>query len=167
MGRTIRQLMDELRRLGAIDIVVSSNIPTRSDGLPYAESRRIEDPGIACYFTFKKKSLVMARDGFTSPAGNIRSLTLAIEGLRLLERHGGSHMLEKAFTGFLAITPPDWKKPWHEVFGVKPDWRGDIDTLYREKARSRHPDVGGVDGLMAELNVAYHEAKQELKSAMP
>jgi hypothetical protein len=162
MGRALNQLVHELRLLGATNIVVSSNIPVKSDGLPYAESRLIEEPGIAVYFDFKNKSLVMARDGFTSPAGNIRSLTLAIEGLRQLERHGGSVMLERAFTGFIAIAPPDWKKPWRQVFGIKPDWSGDIAALYREKARNRHPDAGGADTIMAELNVAYEEAKREL-----
>jgi hypothetical protein len=161
MGRAVVQLMDELRRLGAAKIVVSSNIPTKSGGLPYAESKLIDDPGIAVYFEFKGQSLVMARDGFTSPAGNIRSLTLAIEGLR----HGGSVMLERAFTGFIAIAPPDWKKPWREVFGVKADWRGDVTALYREKARNRHPDAGGSDTLMAELNVAYEEAQREFGAA--
>jgi hypothetical protein len=34
--------------------------------------------------------------------------------------------------------------------------------LYREKARHRHPDAGGADTLMAELNVAYEEAQREL-----
>ena len=71
-------------------------------------------------------------------------------------------MLEKAFDGFLALAPPDWKKPWREVFGVEPDWQGDITALYREKARNRHPDAGGSDTLMAELNVAYTEARNEL-----
>lgn len=147
--------------LKATNIIVSSNMPTKSDGLPYADDRGVDDPGIAVYFDFKKKHLTMARDGFTSVAGNIRSLTLAIEGLRQLERHGGSVMLEKAFDGFLALAPPDWKKPWREVFGVKADWQGDIAALYREKARNRHPDVGGNDSLMAELNVAYQEARSE------
>jgi hypothetical protein len=62
----------------------------------------------------------------------------------------------------IAIAPPDWKKPWREVFGVKPDWVGDLAALYREKARNRHPDAGGSDTLMAELNVAYREARSEL-----
>jgi hypothetical protein len=125
LGRAISQLVNELRLLGASNIIVSSNMPTKSDGLPYADDRGVDDPGIAVYFDFKKKHLTMARDGFTSVAGNIRSLTLAIEGLRQLERHGGSVMLEKAFDGFLALAPPDWKKPWREVFGVKPDWSGE------------------------------------------
>jgi hypothetical protein len=134
----------------------------RADGLLYADNKRLDDPGIAVYFTYKKKKLVMARDGFISVAGNLRSLGLAIDGMRQLDRHGGRFMLEKAFTGFLAIAPPNWKKPWREVFGIKADWRGDITELYREKARLRHPDAGGNDTLMAELNVAYEEARREL-----
>ena len=162
VGRARDQLMDELRRLGATNIVVSTNVPVKPDGLLYADNKRIDDPGIAVYFKFKKKSLVMARDAFTSVAGNLRTLGLAVEHLRGLERHGGSFMFEKAFTSFLAIAPPDWKKPWREVFGIKPDWTGDITELYREKARLRHPDAGGSDTLMAELNVAYEEARRAL-----
>ncbi|MGO8921400.1 MAG: J domain-containing protein [Xanthobacteraceae bacterium] len=162
MGRARDQLLDELRLLGARDIVVSTNVQLRRDGLPYSDQRRIEDPGVAVYFTLKKRPRVMARDRFISVAGNMRSLTLAVEAMRQLERHGGSHMVERAFAGFTAIAPPDWKKPWREVFGVKPEWRGDIAALYREKARHRHPDVGGADTLMAELNDAYAEAKREL-----
>ena len=164
VGRARDQLMDELRLLGATGIVVSSNVPVKADGLLYADNKRLDDPGIAVYFKFKKKQRVMARDGFVSVAGNLRSLGLAIEGLRQLERHGGSLMLERAFEGFLAIAPPDWKKPWREVFGVKPDWRGDLKALYHEKARERHSDVGGSDTLMAELNVAYEEACRELSA---
>ena len=162
VGRARDQLIHELRLLGATGIVVSSNVPVKADGLLYADNKRLDDPGIAVYFKFKKKSLVMARDGFVSVAGNLRSLGLAIEGMRQMHRHGGDLMLEKAFDGFLALPPPDWKKPWREVFGIKPDWTGDINELYRQKARTRHPDAGGSDTLMAELNVAYEEARREL-----
>jgi hypothetical protein len=48
------------------------------------------------------------------------------------------------------------------VFGIKADWIGNITELYRAKARTRHPDAGGSDTLMAELNVAYEEARREL-----
>jgi hypothetical protein len=147
------QLMAELRLLGATEVVVSSNVPTRPDGLLYSDPRRLDDPGIAVYFTYKKKKYVMARDRFVS---------VAVEGMHQVQRHGGDLMLERAFTGFLAIAPPDWKKPWREVFGIKADWTGNITELYREKARMRHPNAGGSDTLMAELNVAYEEARREL-----
>ena len=70
--------------------------------------------------------------------------------------------LERALDGFIAIAPPDWRKPWREVFGVEADWQGDITKLYLENALNRHPDAGGAFTLMAELNVAYAEAKREL-----
>lgn len=162
LARARDQLLHELDLLGAKGVVISSNIALRLDGLPYSDQRRIEDPGVAVYFTLKKRPLVMARDAFISVPGNLRSLGLAIEAMRQISRHGGDQMMERAFTGFAAIAPPDWKKPWREVFGVKPEWSGDIASLYRDKARNRHPDAGGSDQLMAELNVAYDEAKTEL-----
>lgn len=157
-------LRNELALLGATDIVLSSNVALRSDGEAAASQarKRMDDPGVAVYFILKKRPMVMAQDRFTDIAANIRSLAMAIDGMRQLKRHGGGTMMERAFTGFAAIAPPDWKKPWREVFGVKPDWRGDIRELYREKAKNRHPDSGGSDTLMAELNVAYDEAKREL-----
>lgn len=163
IDRARRLLTDELRRLGATQVVVSSNLQLRQDGFPLGKQAKVlRDPGVAVYFMLKKRPMVMARDAYKSAAGNMRSLALAIEAMRQLERHGGSTMMERAFQGFAAIAPPDWKKPWREVFGVKPDWHGDITALYREKAKNRHPDSGGSDTLMAELNVAYGEAKREL-----
>ena len=161
----LTKLQNELRLLGAQNVVISSNVPLRQDGLPYANEtrRRYDDPGVAVYFTLKGKALSMARDSYWTPWENIRSLILAIEAIRSIERHGGSTMMERAFSGFAAIAPPSWKKPWREVFGVKPDWRGDITSLYREKAKNRHPDAGGSDQLMAELNVAYAEARADLQ----
>ena len=163
----IKKLLSELRLLGARNVVISSNVPLRNDGLPYASeaNRKYDDPGVAVYFTLKGKGLSMARDQYSTPWENIRSLTLTVSAIRSIERHGGSTMMERAFSGFAAIAPPDWKKPWREVFGVKPDWRGDIAALYKEKARNRHPDVGGNDTLMAELNLAYEEAKREFANA--
>ena len=161
-SRAADQLYAELKKLGADKVIVSSNIPVRRDGTMYGDNRRQDDPGIAVYFHFKKRPMVMARDAYVSVAGNLRSLTLAVMAMRQLARHGGDQMMERAFTGFVAIAPPDWKKPWREVFGVKPDWVGDVRALFRDKARNRHPDAGGSDQLMAELNIAYEEAKAEL-----
>jgi len=161
----IAKLQNELRLLGAQHVVISSNVPLRQDGLPYASEigKRYADPGVAVYFTLKRKALSMARDRYNTPWENIRSLILAIEAIRSIERHGGSTMMERAFSGFAAIAPPTWKKPWREVFGVGADWRGDITALYREKAKLRHPDAGGSDQQMAELNVAYDEARRDLQ----
>lgn len=168
IDRARRQLTDELARLG-VDrntVVISSNLRLRQDGFPASnQAKMLDDPGVAVYFMRKKRAMVMAVDAYSSVPGNLRSLSLAIEAMRQLERHGGGTMMERAFTGFAAIAPPNWKKPWREVFSAPHDWRPSGDELaryYRAKARERHPDAGGSDTLMAELNVAYAEAKSEL-----
>ncbi len=111
-NRVYRGLQEEIKRIGGLHIVVSTNQPIRQDGAPYAQERIIRDSGVAVYFVRDDRSLVMAQDRFYSIIGNMRSLTMAIEGLRQMERHGGATMMERAFSGFAAIAPPDWKKPW-------------------------------------------------------
>jgi hypothetical protein len=159
VARARDQLADELARLGATDIVISTNLSGR---------RLPADPGVAVYFKHKRRALVMAQDRFASVAGNLRSLALAVEAMRQLERHGGGSMMERAFTGFVAIAPPSWKKPWREVFGLKPGdtpaSQEDLTLMFKERAKRRHPDNGGSDTLMAELNVAFREAKEELSN---
>jgi hypothetical protein len=103
-----RDLMDELGRLRVKDIVLSTNVQLRGDGAPMASAagKRMTDPGVAIYFTMKGRPLAMARDIYMDVAANMRSLFLAIDGLRKLERHGGGYMMDRAFSGFVALPPP-------------------------------------------------------------
>lgn len=175
--RAHSRLDEELRRLGAQYIVVSSNVAvTKSTGyVGAAAESRIEDPGIALYFSLGGREMSMAQDLFDSPAGNIRSLGIAIEAMRAIERHGGGVMMQRSFAGFAALPPPEGhssapRRPWREVLEV-----GSIDPLpkdaqlaiaeafYKREARKSHPDSpGGSAQAMAELNVAIDAARQEL-----
>lgn len=169
--RVRRQLFDELGRLGARNIVLSTNIPLRQDGMPYAGAalKRMDDPGIAAYFTLKGKQMVMAQDRYSDIAANMRSLVLAIEGMRQLERHGGGTMMERAFAGFAALPPPmKPQRPWKQVLefmdveisiGLTP---ADVDAAYYRLAKQRHPDAGGTTDAMVELNAARQEALREI-----
>src|SRR5438876_65558 len=62
MDRARDQLVDELGRLGATNVVISTNAELRQDGLPYSQQKRIDDPGVAVYFMLKKRPMVMAVD---------------------------------------------------------------------------------------------------------
>lgn len=161
----IRELQRELKLLGARNVVISSNVPIRNDGLPYASEskRRYDDPGVAVYFTLKGKQLSMARDKYWTPWENIRSLVLTIDGLRSMERHGGSTMMDRAFSGFTALPKPggaDWWEVLQIPRGVS---RATVEAKFRELARERHPDQGGSDDQMAELNRARAQALQEVR----
>ena len=156
------RLLEQLRLFGARAIILSTNQPVRRDGLPYAQKRLIDDPGVAVYFEIDKRRLVLAQDSYWWIMCNMRSVSLAIEGMRQMRRHGGQHMMERAFTGFLALPPPaqTQARPWHEVFDL-PE-HAPIDAIvakYRHLASALHPDSGGSNEAMAELNLAYEQAK--------
>jgi hypothetical protein len=40
-------LLNELRLMGARNLTISSNVPLRRDGLPYANQGTVEDAGVA------------------------------------------------------------------------------------------------------------------------
>lgn len=165
VSKAIDELYDELGRLGAKNIVLSSNLTLNTFHRPYTKQSGISDPGIAVYFTLKGKPMVMARDAYADWRDNIRSLGLAVEAFRALHRHGGAHMMERAFTGFMALAAPNAKRPWREVLNLVEEpnpTRDQVEHHYRIRARSAHPDTGGSNEAMAELNAAKAEALREI-----
>ena len=96
------RLLRELRLLGAQHVVLSSNIPLRRDGLPYADFRRPDDPGVAVYFLYRKRQMCFACDRYYMTEDNVRTIALTIEAMGGIERWGASDMIERAFNGFQA-----------------------------------------------------------------
>lgn len=160
------RLQDELDRIGARDVVLSSNLELRSDGMPRSGQKDPEDPGVAVYFRLKGRPVAMPCDTYTDVAQNIAALAAHIEATRAIERHGVAS-IEAMFTGFMAIRAPG-PKPWREVLGFPPDARPprvEIETKRRTLARQHHPDAGGSDDAMAEINAAVDRAMEELENA--
>lgn len=151
-------LVAEVHRLnGGGPLVISSNFRTARDGYPVEGNRRPADQGVAIYFELGGDQKVMACDRYSRAEENMRSLTLAIEAMRQLERHGGGVMMQKAFAGFAALPPP--RSCW-EVLGIKPGASEDeVDRAFRDKAKTAHPDAGGSHEAMAALTHARDEAK--------
>lgn len=156
-------LVEELFRLTDLDnAVISSDWPLDRKGHARHDARRPSDEAIAIYFTRDGRQFAMACDRYVRAEENMRSLTLAIDAMRQLERHGGGVMMEKAFAGFAALPPPP--SCW-EVLGLQPGAGADeITAAYRVRARQAHPDrLGGSDAAMAALNAARDAARALLK----
>jgi len=155
-------LFDELEKLGAINIILSTNIKLRLDGMPYASGRMPDDHGIAVYFKYKERDMVFSCDRWNQIKDNMQAVRHTISALRGIERWGSGDAMEAAFTGFQALPPPS-ERPWREVLEC-PEARdiGTIKQNYHTLAIERHPDKGGSNELMAELNVALQSAKIEL-----
>lgn len=155
----------ELERLGVRqgDMIISTNLQLRLDGLPRSGQGEPRDTGVAVYWiTRGKPQRVMAVDTYTRVADNLAAIAATLEAMRAIERHGGAQILDRAFTGFLAL--PSSGPAWHVVLGVRPDATADdIREAYRRKAAEKHPDTGGSHAAMAELNVARDEGMRLAK----
>lgn len=170
-----QRLLDELERMAVPEhnVVISTNLQVRLDGLPRSGQAAPTDPGAAVYWRDElavggAQDRCMAIDRYTKVEQNIAALAATIEAMRAIERHGGAAILNRAFTGFTALPAPivaGMSRPWREVMGYAagaiPD-RDQVQRRYRELAMVRHTDKGGSDAAMAALNAARDEALKEI-----
>jgi len=168
-----------LRLMNACEIVISTNIPLRHDGLPLAGMSEPADPSVAVYWAERDewkdghqqyRYRVIACDHWRRVDENMRAANLAIDALHALKRTGATQVIEKAFTGFTALpasTDGARRRPWREVFEWPDGWRitpENIHGRYNHLARLRHPDAGGTHDGMVELNLARELALREVVS---
>lgn len=157
------ELFAEIGRLGARSVVVSTNIPLRQDGKPYANTPRLDDPGVAAYFNHKGRAMCFACDRWSKVEDNMRAVAKTIDALRGIARWGTGDMLQAAFSGFTALPAPGAKREWWGVLGI--DRSATVEAIrgaYRVLASKHHPDKpGGSHEKMAELNAALEQALQE------
>lgn len=157
------RLADELDLLRATHIVLSSNEELRLDGQPRHGQREPPDPGVAVYFQLRRRPTVMPCDAFTTVAGNVAAIAGFIEALRAQQRYRVG-TVEQAFAGFQAIRGPG-PKPWREVLGFRAGevvTRELVQAKRRDLARRLHPDAGGSDAALAEVNAAADAALEEV-----
>lgn len=160
-------LMHEIELLGGIKVILSTNIPLKLDGMPYANRNQPPDKGVAVYFTFGKRPMVFACDEWDKIEHNVWAIAKTIEALRGIRRWGSGDMLERAFTGFTALPAPAQKKHWREVLEMSGSagnpGKFTLKNRRDELAKLHHPDrPGGSTFRMMEINRAYDEALEEL-----
>ncbi len=193
LAEAVEDLLVELDRMGDVhSVVITSDLPTRQDGLPLSNGT-CDDPGVAVYFVHRGMERVFACDRWDRPAANIRAIGLTLQALRSLERWAASGMVTRVFEGFAALPAGEMapnpasipqKRTWREVFrDIDPGNCGriDIDTVtkkssavvrrlcladvnrrHRHAIRTAHPDAGGNALTAAELNAARDAAELEL-----
>ncbi len=169
--QTLRELSDELERVGAASVVVSSNMELRADGMPRAGRHAPGDPGVAVYFTrpmrlasgkTERRPFVVACDGFTSVAENLRAIAKTLEAMRAIERWGSAQLADRAYSGFSALPPAPSERPWHEILGVAKDVTNEaLRERWHEIARLYHPDIGGDETAFKVCSEAWARASRE------
>jgi len=158
------RLQAELDRLGADDIILSTNVQLRLDGLPRSDRGEPSDPGAAIYFRYRGKPTVLACDRWDRVADNINALAKHIEAMRGMDRWGVG-TLDQVFTGYAALPAPD---PWWQTLGLTGPTRSsdEIRTAWAIASKAAHPDKpGGSHDKQAAVNAARDEGLRLLTAS--
>lgn len=157
-----KSLKEQLGRMQAMGIVISTNIPTRSDGNPYSTYSKRADVGVAVYFTVDNKAMALCCDKWNTVEANLRALVMSVDAMRGLDRWGVSEIMNRAFMGFKALPEKAASFPWWDVLGVsRTATKKEVDHAFKKKAKVNHPDHGGDPGKWQELQEAYQQGLKQ------
>lgn len=164
IAQAIDRLEAELRRLGATDETLSTNLTLSLTGAPRSGQPEPLNPGAAVYFKLDARPRCLASDRWDRAPDNIAALAQHIDALRRIDRYGVG-TLERAFAGYAALPPK--RDPWWIVLGVQESATLDeAEAAYRRLVRQLHPDLREGEPIRAgheqtvRLNMARDEARQ-------
>ena len=163
----VDRVLLELERMGIRDWmapIISTNVEPTLAGRPRSNQGQPQDPGVAVYWRKDSKALykVMAVDRYSRVEQNLAAIAATLDAMRAIERHGGAVILERAFSGFVSLPAPN---TWRSVLGLDEDTIVNIVTvkgIWKRLSQIHHPDKGGSEAKMKELNWAMEEAEKEL-----
>lgn len=139
-------------------LVISSNVTLGQ--------QRPVDPGVAVWFVWDGIQVCIPIDRYAKVEANLQAIHHVIEARRTELRHGGLAIVRATFTGFRALPAPGntTGRSWREVLEAE---QGDdlaaVKARYRKLSSTRHPDKGGSEEAMSELNWAWAQAQEALK----
>lgn len=162
------KILDEIRRLGGRDVIISTNLKLKLDGLPYSNQNEPNDRGVAVYFTKvingNKESMCIACDSYDKIGCNLYAIGSSIEAMRAMERWGCSEMLNRAFTGFKALPEQATvtKSAWFVVLHCTENADRDFAyNCYRHLCKKYHPEGSVPDSdKFIEVTEAWEAAKK-------
>lgn len=152
-----RVLDSQVRLFGGTDLIISSNLALRLDGIPRSNQKQPEDTGVAIFFKRDKEDMALACDIYLTVEDNLWALCRTLDALRQIERDGSPSLIHRAFKGFAALPDPHDRK-WWEVLGVSETASpAEIKVAYVRLAKEYHPDRGGDPVIFDQLTKAFNQ----------
>jgi hypothetical protein len=169
-NRTLVHLERELEHLGARNVVFQLALDERDirqDGRPYA-SAKTRHPGVIITFNSRHGPLSYWTDQYADWQSNVRAISLALEALRSVDRHGvnksgsqyqGYKRLNAAPSTNVNETPEADAARFiarHSGSAANDIYnrRQVFEAAYIEAAKKLHPDKGGQHELFVNLQQA-------------
>lgn len=86
---------------------------------------------------------------------NLRAIYLTLEGIRMAYKRGLGDLMTNTVSQMLQLGAAAQARDPYEVLGLRPDAPLEVaEASYKALAKTAHPDSGGNDSLMTELNAA-------------
>jgi hypothetical protein len=156
-----RFLSDEVRRFGGTDLIISSNLALKQDGMPRSDQRQPDDRGVAIFFKREGVDVALACDVYTTVEDNLWALCRTLEALRQIERDGSPALINRAFKGFAQLPDPE-QREWWEVLNIRRSASNpEIRAAFLRLAKQYHPDTGENGGdpeMFDQVQKAYDKA---------
>ena len=112
-------------------------------------------------FVLRDKPIEISCSSQREYKDNLRCIYIAVWAMRMNEKRGIADTMQQAY---LQLAAPEMERDPYEVLGVRPDAPLEvIEASHKALAKSHHPDVGGSDEAMKELNSALEKIKFERK----
>ncbi len=158
LAGALRNVDDSLRRFGndsgspIKDLVLSSNVTLGVE--------RPADPGVAAWFTWDLQQVCIPVDRYDTPAANLQAIHHIVEARRVELRHGTLALVRASFHGLKALPAPTGSDWWTVLGCEQTSTLEQAREAYRRAASAAHPDRGGSDDRMAEVNRAWEQAQE-------
>lgn len=164
LAGALKNVEDSLRRFASDSgkkiegLVISSNVTL---GI-----QRPPDPGVAVWFVWDGLQVCIPVDRYEYVEANLQAIHHIIEARRVELRHGTLALVRASFTGFKALPAPGNTsgRSWRDVLAVSAEESdlAKVKDKYRKLSAVHHPDKGGDEAAMSELNWAWAQAQEAL-----
>ncbi len=153
------EVEDTFRKWRVRDFEINANVMA-SRAMNTGLSR--VDRAVTVNFVKEGATVTLTLGSQQRPVDNLRAIGLTLENMRMIERRG---LAEVAQAAYLQLAAPEQTRDPFEVLGLRPDAPvGLIDAAYKTLAKGAHPDKGGSEEAMAELNEARDLALERVGS---
>ena len=162
----VNKIIHELKlmRVHHQDIIISTSLKLRLDGLPYSSQPQPKDPGVSVWWiTDESEQKVFPLDKYQKIEDNLYAIAMSLEAMRGIDRWSGGEILDRAFTGFVALPAPTGKS-WREVLGYNGVDLFEASKFYKRARSAAHTDKGGTDEQFIAVNKAWAECQKELQT---